>query len=713
MRVMQFFWVGLCVLGISLLHGRPAQGQRQPANQIATQLEKEQQRVLQLTDPVEFRMQVRQFYQVRDNYTPEAWDAFVAPIQNRFKHILLETEAVRTLSEVDLLRILHRAESVLTKEEKASLLADISKQRGAIGELSFLDMQVGLRAMRVLRGTKTHEAIAAPRKFMGDWLRTQDFTSLTDKQLRICMAESRLPMGPKDQERVIGGFRVEWSGQLTPSRSGAHVFSISPIDTNMEDSEHFHRQTMSVWIDNQLVIDAKPGAWDSEGAPLDLTAGTPATIRVQLKCEYSPHRRRVPVAAILSWKSPRRAKEVVPTTALTTPDGKSPGLQAECHWEVQGTERMASERVSNLDCILKDSTPCSHGDVFAQLADELLQRCKASESLQPLVGEKDPKGAYHSGSGKRLLRCLSLCTSSQRAAHLEHLLEVDIAHTANILRAAKPNLFYELARFGAEEQAIDLIGTSMQFGSDFNRSYYDLYMTGHLRGFQGNRRQYLKRSLYHEFANTLVWEHPPSFSRLEDRYLEMADGSCCLPVAYTLAYGYLVQGQMEAWIELLDSKLEDPAITGDRRVNWLIARAQAEEIRRSPARRDSLGGGRIMAGKDWLVEAQLIAESDNALLWVLRERITRLLATGQWDSARQLMQQNANPAFQAKYSKWQTTIDEMEQASVDLQKRHQVEAQQAYLTELKRRRQRGADAGADVSRYDSLIEKVTAASDTQ
>ena len=71
-----------------------------------------------------------------------------------------------------------------------------------------------------------------------------------------------------------------------------------------------------------------------------------------------------------------------------------------------------------------------------------------------------------------------------------------------------------------------------------------------------------------------------------------------------------MQGNILPWIERLEARLADESLTGDRRVNWLLARAQAEEIRRGRPHEHYLTVERPLAGRAWIEEATLVAESE-------------------------------------------------------------------------------------------------------
>jgi hypothetical protein len=90
-------------------------------------------------------------------------------------------------------------------------------------------------------------------------------------------------------------------------------------------------------------------------------------------------------------------------------------------------------------------------------------------------------------------------------------------------------------------------------------------------------------------------------------------------VAYTLAYGFLGKGKLTDWIAFLDAKLADPTVVGDLRVNWLIARAHAEEIKNCPADVYGFATARAMDGKSFLNQAMQAAQSPAAKLRVASE----------------------------------------------------------------------------------------------
>ncbi|WP_305125881.1 PA14 domain-containing protein [Streptomyces odontomachi] len=98
---------------------------------------------------------------------------------------------------------------------------------------------------------------------------------------------------------------VRWTGGITPTTTGDHVFSVS-ADNGFR-----------LWIDDKLVIDHWVDDWDSEqtSAPIRLEAGHAYPI----KMEYFEHQGGSNMH--LRWTPPGGTKQAVPQSAFTLPDG--------------------------------------------------------------------------------------------------------------------------------------------------------------------------------------------------------------------------------------------------------------------------------------------------------------------------------------------------------------------------------------------------------
>ena len=127
---------------------------------------------------------------------------------------------------------------------------------------------------------------------------------------------------------------------------------------------------------------------------------------------------------------------------------------------------------------------------------------------------------------------------------------------------------YSRCRVGAPDEAFQTLGLWAQLHPDDAPALaVDYYLA--------NRR------VYRELSRKMTSQDPALLDQFERDYLVLPDGGCVLPVAYTLAYGYWVQGNILPWIERLEARLADESLTGNRRVNWLLALRPG---RRDPAR---------------------------------------------------------------------------------------------------------------------------------
>jgi hypothetical protein len=255
---------------------------------------------------------------------------------------------------------------------------------------------------------------------------------------------------------------------------------------------------------------------------------------------------------------------------------------------------------------------------------------------------------------------------------------------------------YRKLRFGAEEAALTMLGTWMQLNADVEPVIATDF-------FAENRTPYRHLTLY------LVWQLPGQYRELEDRFLECADGRCSLPTAYTLAYSYLVQGRIEEWIELLENKL-DENLSDAARFNWLLARGQAEEIRRSPKHRHHFHRDEnIYQGLAWLDEAAMTSAGGRTDVRLLKERIARLAPLHDWEriAAEINGAKTALPdaSSRQEIATLETQIATLKEQITRLAAENARYAELQYLNDVRERQQRAADRGDSqlAQRYAEII----------
>jgi hypothetical protein len=503
-----------------------------------------------------------------------------------------------------------------------------------------------------------------------------------------------------------GSFTVAWNGFVTAPQTGKYVFSISPINSNAKNPHSPVKFAMTVSVGGQMVLNSSPAnaggasTWVSSSAPVTLTGGRPVALKVTVSFEGA----KIPDAtlhAILSWQGPGMAQSVIPADNLTQTMRGGAGLQATYNWKPIGQPQTLTRVDRNIDfswafppvVLAQDTTATDRAaDVLwtTTTSDDFLRTCLGPPLLaHPFFREPDSTSA-------------ALSTARRSAFHALLL------QNPALLDAVKPNFavdFYQAHRFGAPESALDVFGVWAGRQADLTCAISS----------KPEFDETTRRKMAIMAALTTL-EMPSHATRLQNEYLQTADGRCSLPVAYTLAASYLGRQKLGEWTAFLDNRLNDTTLTGDLRVNWLIARAEAEEIRQLPQDLDIElavhARSRALDGKGYLDQALQAAQSPAVKARVTKELAARLVWGGQYQTAQDLLRQTSQslPAEQqAVLAELQTQITGWTPSPTQLAKDQAAAAKQAYLTTLKQRRDQAAARGdtAAVNRYNGLINAAT------
>jgi hypothetical protein len=209
---------------------------------------------------------------------------------------------------------------------------------------------------------------------------------------------------------------------------------------------------------------------------------------------------------------------------------------------------------------------------------------------------------------------------------------------------------------------------------------------------------------------------PSQAARLQQDFLVLPDGRCSLPVAFTLGCSYLGEKRYVEWVEFLEGKLADASLSGDQRVNWLIARANAAELSESSSihypKRYFVPYLDPRNGYSYLEQALQAAQSPENKVRVAKEIALRRVFSHQFDRAREGLQSIAAsvPAEQqATLASWREQIDRLRADAAQQQVTRAALAKEQHLQELRSRRERAAQRGdtASTERYDALIDAAT------
>lgn len=541
---------------------------------------------------------------------------------------------------------------------------------------------------RIAQMQSAGDARQSTQELVEQWIQAIGIDKLTVEKARWCLEQS-LPQKADRKE-----FTALWTGTLMPPRTGQYVFSVSPININKKGPpDEVVRHTIKVWVDGQQIIDASPQNWNWQGTPIQLQASQSVSLRVELIYYSSDGTYGDSPHALLFGEGPGIARHIVPTEVLSPPDGEGRGLRAEYRWMDAGQEYLVVQRDPNIEfawATCRDVAP-RNPELITALTERLWQLATEPAYLASQVAEQPPAHAHPYFRNYTSLQFLSM---SQRRQFIHLLLQdprlLDRADQKQILR------LYHSLRFADEKAALDVLGLWMQQHTDSTPEIAQDY-------FDANMRFYRNVALY------LAFRAPNSehYQSLQDKYLETIDGRCCLPVAYSLAYYHFLMGKLDVWLKRIDEKLKDESIVGEKRVNWILARAQAQEIRYGGSYRFEIPRVDPLAGTNWLTEAHLVAENDATHVRVYREEIARLAAANSERRAQELLTALVGRIPAAELQDWQTKTEAVLKAWGDRQKEDEQVARDMYVDVLIQRKEEAAAQNDQeaVARYDMLLER--------
>lgn len=546
------------------------------------------------------------------------------------------------------------------------------------------------------------------------WVKQQGIDHLTVDQVQWCLQNS-LPNATERRK-----FSVVWTGTLTPPRAGSYSFSVSPINVNQQFGANQVQHSIVVNVASTKVVDVGPteqelgnrptkpksagleeeqhDVWPSRGMPIELQGGQWVPIHVEMQYECNKPSEAVSPSAIVAWEGPGIDRQPIPTEVLTLPDGSGKGLQANfvLH-DGKTAARQVSQASPNIDYFWAtpaDVAPANPA-LEAQLANRLWTLSTAPEFMANCAAGQQKHPYLQNG---RNLQCLS---STQRREFLQLLTD-----NKDLLRQISDDQLLELyrsLRFGAEDAAIDFLGAWMQLHADISPRITTNF-------FGDNRR------LYAELSICLANQQEGAYRRLQDRFLELPDGRCSLPAAYTLTYSYrrlpipmsrsdiLPESPMATWNTLFDSHIDNESISDTARVNWLIAKAQFVESRLPSSLSELPPNENYLSGADLLGEAHLSTNESKTRSRVYVEELARL-AIRNPELAEQTLKSASQSSSPQEIQAWQSAI---QQVAADRRKRRADDAQlrrTAYTAVLKRRRAQASNQD-EIDRYDQLLQAI-------
>lgn len=608
---------------------------------------------------------------------------------------LLESGAVSRLSADTINRLSQAAGSQLTDAQRQALLSESREILGEASGISFDDLKEHIDVRTAYLYPDTENGRVAKRQIVVDWADSRDPASLPIDQVDWAM----MAMLPKwMSEYPPQEIDATWQARIIPPRSGEYMFGLSPHKlsaTREEGDAQFFRQWMTIEVDGQKVLEAQPGDWQQDGTPVRLAQGQPATVKVTLRYRmrgYVP----LPAAGQLYWSGPGIAKQIVGAAFYSLPNANEPGVRLAVSRRNGSGQYSCETTVDSIDQIIGKHAICTHEQTLQRYIDQRLDdylspsfmNQAVAKASSDNVAEREPHPFTFLPDYRGIVNKAS-STLRRRIAN-EFALRPEVFGPLDVWTMV---YFHDAVRFGAEREALDMLGAWMTIHASDSPE-----LVGSTREFFD-----VNRAAYRHLIIPLVLEHAESAEWLEEDYLEMEDGTCCLSVATVVAYCHLVSGRMLEWIEKLDARLGDASVAGDRRVSWLIARAVAEEIRTCPQDHKHYPGcHRIGAGFGWLDEAMLVAKTPNVKELAGRERVARLVALGKWDAAEAALE--GNPGL----GDLQARLSLLRSAAALEAENQAAAADAAVLAEMRRRRARANARGdtASADKYLAIIERL-------
>jgi hypothetical protein len=504
---------------------------------------------------------------------------------------------------------------------------------------------------------------------------------------------------------IAGSFSVHWSGQITAPNSGAYTISISPINVNSQDPRNPVQLAMTVNLGGNVILTANATQWTGASAPISLTSGQPVTLAVDWSAQVGQVMPNRALHAVLSWQGPGVNGSVVPQSALMLPDGSAAGLQATYNWtDVAGNAHTLSRTEPNIDVAWTSRPVWLLPDLSAQVqaGAAMLQTVTSSTYVNQYINQTPPVEMHQLHAVFQDPDATGQILSSAQRNILLSLIQSQ----PTLVDPVSPNeiaTFYGAYRIGNSDACLQTFGT---WAGRHANIVCGLAAVSQFDAI--NRDAYRRMGVY------LSLQQPGQAAQLQSQFLQTPDGRCCLPAAYTLAYCYLAANQLPAWISLLNSHLGDSTLTGDLRVNWLLARAQAQEISHSKGLKylGSSVSSRLAEGMPFVTQASGAAQSAGVKLRTALELAARLVSLGQFDAATNTLQplvSSAPAVQQGLLTTWLNQIAALKVAQASSAANQSPAALQSYLETLRQRRDHAAAQGntAEVNRYNAIINALT------
>ncbi|MCA9129578.1 MAG: hypothetical protein KDB22_20970 [Planctomycetales bacterium] len=576
---------------------------------------------------------------------------------------------------------------------RKELTSQVIARLGNDGQSSYESLRAKIESEQGLSIRAPEAAAFVRREFVANWARSHDPASLEPEAAEWVMMQ----MLPEYMaEAPAQEINAVWKTSVTVPRSGEYTFSISPLNltnTREEGKAKYFRLWSTVEIDGKKVLESSSEQWTQYGNPIRLEEGKPASLTFELRYRlggYGP----LPAAGQLFWSGPGIDAQVVAPEYCRLPGSQERGVALS----VERVDRLglhtckttvdAIDQVLGKHAIVQDERTLNR--YIEHCVGHLLSDDYMLETQRQVAqAHPEEREAHRLISVANYRGVMNKCSSKLRAK-----VAAELAKHPDVVAPTDQwtmIYFHDSVRYGAERPALDLLGQWLV--SQANRTPEPA----------DSVNSYLEsnyKPLRHLIIPLLL-EHPQSSQWLMEDYLALEDGGCSVASAVVLGYVHSVGGTMDEWIGRLDERLTDEEVTGDTRVNWLIARNFAEEIRQCRATPVYYTNcHHLKPNARWLSEAAEVAQSESTKSRVARERATRLIALEAFPEAVNVI---SNLASMDDLREIIGDRGEASEGGLDFN-----EPNYPLINALKRRRSRSEDEGnlAAMAGYGQLLDKL-------
>jgi hypothetical protein len=386
---------------------------------------------------------------------------------------------------------------------------------------------------------------------------------------------------------------------------------------------------------------------------------------------------------MLHWEGSGLPRQLLSASALRTLDGEERGLLAEYRSTSDPDSPPHVRTDTSLAVVWPNGPSQAPTDLDVAVRDRLW-----TELTDP--SDTDKRSLPSEALLKPAADIVGVLSPQRQAAWIDYLQEHPRQLSSLTMREVKA--IYGALRFASPDEALGVLGSWLQQNAALRSEF----------SFRFSR---INRDPYFELADMVTRQYEPHGKLLEDRYLVTPSGGCSLPAAYTMAFVHIARGDWSKWADFVDAKIDDEGIPTAARVDWLIARSMAEEVKlnsNNPYERPTVFP---LRGKRYLIEAWAIADSAEIRERVYHELIARYASALDFPEAERLIGE-AGDVSATTLTHWRSETERLRQALL-LDKELQVAQRQAsrrriYEKYLEKARTH-SDAAA-VQHYEQLLE---------